>query len=134
MMKTKVSNNPIGIRALAATALLLGGALAVQAQTVTNPCPNRVIGWNLDNNGTLNPTDLAGVAPAINWNNSWPSDPRFALPDNTATSTTLDLGYGSFNSWSVGSHPGLDANGTANRELVNGYLNAGPAGWGPPTT
>lgn len=119
---------------VAATALLLCGALAVQAQTVTNPCPNRVISWNLDNNGTINPSDLAGVAPAINWNNSWPSNPRFALPDNTATATTLDLGYGSWNSWSVGGHPGLDANGTANRELVNGYLNAGPAGWNPSIT
>jgi autotransporter-associated beta strand protein len=134
MMKTRLSKLPMETPALAATALLLCGALAVSAQTITDPCPNRVISWNLDHNGTIASVDLAGVAPAINWNNSWPSNPLLALPDNTATPTTLDLGYGSFNTWSVGGHPGLDANGTANKELVNGYLNSGPAGWGPSTT
>ena len=33
-----------------------------------------------------------------------------------------------------GSHPGYDANGTANREILNGYLNSGPAAWSPWTT
>ena len=33
-----------------------------------------------------------------------------------------------------GSHPGQDANGSYNKELLNGYLNAGPAGWNPPIT
>lgn len=106
----------------------------VQAQTVTDPCPNRVISWNFDNNGTINPTDLAGLAPAVNWVNSWPANQTLALPDNSGTPTTLDLNYGSFGGWSVGGHPGLDANGTANRELINGYLNSGPAAWGPFTT
>lgn len=105
-----------------------------QAQTVTDPCPNRVISWNFDNNGTINPTDLAGLAPAVNWVNSWPANQTLALPDNTGAATTLDLNYGSFGGWSVGGHPGLDANGTANRELINGYLNSGPAAWGPWTT
>lgn len=120
------------------TALLLSlvaaGALAAQSQTVTDPCPNRVISWNFDNNGTINPTDLTGLAPATNWANSWPANPTLALPDNTGAATTLDLNYGSFNGWSVGGHPGLDANGTANRELLNGYLNSGPAAWGPWTS
>ena len=37
------------------------------AQTVTNPCPNRVISWNFDDWSTVNPGDLAGLAPAVNW-------------------------------------------------------------------
>jgi autotransporter-associated beta strand protein len=132
-MKTRLSNSLAGMSA-ALTALLICSPAPTPAQTITDPCPNRVISWNLDHNGTIASVDLAGVAPAINWNNSWPSNPRFALPDNSGTPTTLDLGYGSFNTWSVGGHPGLDANGTANRELINGYLNSGPAGWGPSTT
>ena len=114
--------------------LVAATALTASAQTVTNPCPNRVISWNFDNNGTINPTDLTGLAPATNWANSWPANPTLALPDNTGAATTLDLNYGSFNGWSVGGHPGLDANGTANRELLNGYLNSGPAAWGPWTS
>ncbi|HEX9047463.1 MAG TPA: hypothetical protein VF988_10590, partial [Verrucomicrobiae bacterium] len=48
---------------------------------------------------------------------------------------TLNLSYSSFNSWHVqGSHPGYDANGTANKEFLNGYLNSGPAAWSPWTT
>ena len=117
--------------ALVAAAATLSSA---PAQTITDPCPNRVISWNFDNNGTINPTDLAGLAPAVNWVNSWPANQTLALPDNTGTPTTLDLNYGSFGGWSVGGHPGLDANGTANRELINGYLNSGPAAWGPWTT
>jgi autotransporter-associated beta strand protein len=118
----------------AALSLLAATAITTQAQTITDPCPNRVISWNFDNNGTINPTDLAGLAPAVNWVNSWPANQTLALPDNTGAATTLDLNYGSFGGWSVGGHPGLDANGTANRELVNGYLNSGPAAWGPWTT
>lgn len=119
---------------LAALSLVATAALTGHSQTVTDPCPNRVISWNFDNNGTINPTDLAGLSPAVNWVNSWPANQTLALPDNTGTATTLDLNYGSFGGWSVGGHPGLDANGTANRELVNGYLNSGPAAWGPWTT
>lgn len=93
------------------------------------------VSWNLDSNGTLAPTNVAGVVPVANWNNSWPTNPTTNLVDDTGAATTLDLAYGSFGQWSViSSHPGMDANGTYNRELLNGYLNAGPAGWGPPVT
>lgn len=127
-MTTRLNQTLFALAVAAAT------LTTARAQTVTNPCPNRVISWNFDNNGTINPTDLAGLAPAVNWVNSWPANQTLALPDNTGTPTTLDLNYGSFGGWSVGGHPGLDANGTANRELVNGYLNSGPAAWGPWTT
>lgn len=122
------------LKITAALSLLAATAITASAQTVTNPCPNRVISWNLDNNSTINPGDLAGLAPATNWVDSWLNNVTTALPDNTGVATTMNLNYGSFNSWSVGGHPGLDANGTANREMLNGYLNSGPAAWGPWTT
>jgi hypothetical protein len=94
-----------------------------------------VISWNYDNNGTVTGADVAGIAPAANWNNSWPSNPLVDLMDDTGAATTLDLSYQSFNSYSIqGSHPGADLDGTYNKELLNGYLNSGPASWGPPTT
>ena len=110
-------------------------ALATQAQTVTNPCPNRVISWNLDDWSTINPTDLAGLAPATNWVDTFLNNITIGLPDNSGATTTLNLGRGSFNTWHVqGNHSGLDANGTANREMLNGFLNAGPAAWNPAVT
>ncbi len=105
------------------------------AQTVTNPCPNRVISWNFDDWSTVNPGDLAGLAPAVNWVDTYLNSITTSLPDNTGTATTLNLSWSSFNSYHVqGNHAGYDANGTANRELLNGFLNAGPAAWGPWTT
>ena len=94
-----------------------------------------VVSWNYDNNGTVTGTNVAGVVPVANWNNSWPSNPTTDLVDDSGAATTVDIVYQSFNSWSiVGSHPGVDLDGSYNRELLNGYLNAGPAGWGPPIT
>jgi hypothetical protein len=112
---------------LAGVALLAAAATSVSAQ---------VISWNLDNNGTIGgASQYAGVVLANNWNNSWPSNPTTDLMDNSGTATTLDLAYGSWGTWSIqGSHPGQDANGSYNKELLNGYLNAGPAGWNPPIT
>ncbi len=109
--------------------------LVTQAQTLTNPVPNLVISWNLDDWSTINPTDLAGLAPATNWVDTFLNDITTSLPDNTGAATTLNLSRGSYNTYHVqGNHAGLDANGTANRELLNGFLNAGPAAWGPPVT
>ena len=96
----------------------------------------QVVGWNLDDWGTVSGAgSYAGVVSANNWNNSWPGNPTSNLMDNSGTATTLDLAYSSFNTWHIqGSHPGADADGSFNRELLNGYLNAGPAAWGPPVT
>lgn len=106
---------------------LLSAASAVSAQNV--------ISWNLDNNGGVSGANVAGVVPAANWNNSWPSNPTSNLINNSGAATTLNLAYGSFNTWSIqGSHPGQDADGSYNKELLNGYLNSGPAAWGPSIT
>jgi hypothetical protein len=127
-MKNHLLRNVVG-------ASLLALAATCGAQTVTNPCPNRVISWNLDDYSTVNPTDLAGLAPATNWVDTWLNNVTTSLPDNTGTATTMNLSYSSYNTYQVeSSHPGYDANGTANREVLNGFLNAGPAAWSPWTT
>jgi hypothetical protein len=110
-------------------AAFLGASVVVQAQSV--------ISWNFDVNGTVSGSgDYAGVVSANNWNNSWPSNPTSNLIDNSGAATTLGLNYGPTSyAYSIqGSHPGADANGTFNKELLNGYLNDGPAGWNPPVT
>lgn len=110
-----------------AVALLAAAVTGAQAQ---------VISWNLDHWGGVSGTSqYAGVALANNWNNSWPSNPTTDLIDNSGAATTLDLAYVSFNTWSIqGSAPGQDADGSYNRNLINGYLNSGPAAWGPSIT
>jgi len=112
-------------------ALALAGAS--QAQTATNPCPNRVISWNLDAYGTVTPTDLAGLAPATNWVDTYLNSVTTDVPDNSGNPTTLDISWYSYGSYSIeNNHPGNDANGTANRELLNGFLNTGYATWEGP--
>lgn len=97
--------------------------------------PASVVSWNYDRNGTVSGANVAGVVPAANWNNSWPSNPTTDLIDASGAATTIDLAYTSFNDWNiVASHPGADLDGTYNKELLNGYLNSGPAGWNPPIT
>ncbi len=96
-----------------------------------------IIGWNYDRYGTVSGSRVAGVEPAANWNNTWPDNPVTNLIDETGVPTTLDITYSSYNTWTVNTpqaNPGQDADGSYNRELLNGYLNAGPAGWNPPVT
>jgi hypothetical protein len=129
--------------------LLLGiatsTALHLQAQ---------VISWSFDQYGFDNagggtgipvPNTSAGVVPAHNWNDSWSenfSTYAYGTPvtvnnlfDNSGTTTTASISYNSYNGYSiVGSHVGPDADGSYNREMLNGFLNAGPATWNPPAT
>jgi hypothetical protein len=57
------------------------------------------------------------------------------LLDNSGAATSLNIAYQAWGFWSIqSSTPGQDADTTYNRNLLNGYLNAGPAGWGPPVT
>ncbi len=93
------------------------------------------VSWNFDRFGTVGGAVVAGVVPVANWNNSWPNDPRTDLSDSLGTPTTLDIAYASYGTWSVqGTSPSLDADGTGNKRILNGYLNAGPAAWGPSIT
>jgi len=97
-----------------------------------------VISWNYDRYGSVNGSRVAGVSAAANWNNSWPSNPTTNLVDDAGAATSLDISYTSFNTWSIngnsGPNPGQDLDGSYNKELLNGYLNAGPAPWNPAIT
>jgi hypothetical protein len=54
------------------------------------------------------------------------NDPVTNLVDNNGAPTSVAITYNSYNTWSIhNSHPGADANGTYNKELLNGYLNSG---------
>jgi hypothetical protein len=102
--------------------------------------PAAIISWSVDQFGTVSTT--AGVVSAANWNNTLPSggSPYVGkvvsdLKDDTAVTTTLDISYGSWGAWRLqASHPGTDGDGSNNKEMLNGYLNAGPAGWNPSVT
>jgi hypothetical protein len=85
------------------------------------------VSWNYDRYGTI-PAGAAraGAEAATNWNNSWPDNLTVNLIDVNGFPTTVDIVYNSYGNYSIqGSHPGADANGAYNRELLNGYLNAG---------
>jgi alpha-galactosidase len=85
-----------------------------------------IISWNYDRYGTVSGSSVAGVAPVANWNNTDPDNPVTNLADHLGGTTTLDIAYSYHNQWSIqSSHPGADANGTYNREMLNGYLDSG---------
>lgn len=95
----------------------------------------QIVGWNYDRNGTVTGSAIAGIVPAANWNNSYPANPTTNLIDSAGLATTLDISYSSLNTWNIqGSSPAADNNGTSNKRLLNGYLNAGPAAWNPSVT
>jgi hypothetical protein len=73
---------------------------------------------------------IAGVVPVGNWTGTWngsfqnfgPTD----LIDSNGNPTTLDISGVGFGDYAISfSHPGQDTDGTWNKELINGYLNAG---------
>jgi hypothetical protein len=85
-----------------------------------------IVSWNYDRYGTLNPASVAGAVAVTNWNNSYPNDPVAELADNNGAPTSVAIAYNSYGTWSIqSSHPGTDANGTYNKELLNGFLNSG---------
>ena len=112
-------------------------ALALQAQ---------IISWNVDSYGTISGANMAGAVSAANWNDSWIENGNAinaygsptvinGLTDNSGAATSLNIAYQAWGFWSIqGSAPGQDTDGSYNRNLLNGYLNAGPAAWGPPVT
>lgn len=118
------------------SALVPGGETPDSGARVATPVgPPQIVGWNYDRFGTVGGSAIAGVVPAANWNNSWPDNPLSNLIDSSGLPTTLDISYSSYNTWSIqGSNPAADGDGTSNKRLLNGYLNAGPATWNPPTT
>ncbi|MCA9240729.1 MAG: PEP-CTERM sorting domain-containing protein [Planctomycetales bacterium] len=101
-----------------------------------------VISFNIDIAGTIggdgnvnasgqSPADaLAGVVSVGNWTGTWngsfqnfgPTD----LIDSDGNATTMDISsLAAFDFNIAGGHPGQDADGTWNKELINGYMNSG---------
>jgi len=96
-----------------------------------------VVSWNFDVYGDVFGERVAGIEPVANWNNSYPDNPTTNLIDDSGAATTVDISYSAVNYFWVNQPnlwPGQDADGTFNKHLLNGYLNAGYANWGPPQT
>ncbi len=116
-----------------------GGKLALGTSVLvivgwTGVSHGQVISWEEDVYGTVPSNGYAGVVSVDNWTDSYPANQTTNLPDNTGAATTLDLQEVSPQSltWAIQfAHPGQDADGTYNKEMLNGYLNGGPAEWNP---
>jgi hypothetical protein len=89
------------------------------------------------NNGGLPvPNTTAGVVPAINWNDAWnegvsgsSSATVNSLWDSSANNSGASITYSSADLWQIQqSNPAQDADGTYNKQLLNGYLDSGYAG------
>jgi hypothetical protein len=105
------------------------------ARSVTPLGTPKTVSWNYDRFGTVSGAAVAGVVPVANWNNTWPSNPVSNLIDSDGAPTTVDINYSSYNTWSIqGTTPAIDGDGTSNKRLLNGYLNAGNAAWSPSVT
>lgn len=110
----------------------------VSAVVIVSVCNADIVSWNYNRYGdayATQSTDVAGVLSASYWNDSWLDGRTTDLLANTGATTTIDISWSSFNSWSIQeSHPGTDDDGSYNKEVLNGYLNSGPADWNPWTT
>jgi hypothetical protein len=110
------------------TSILLAASLALAAGANAAT----VISYNWDYNGTITgSTQFAGVVSAANWNNSYTinpgANPQSGSPwsnliDNSGATTTMDISFNSPNQWPIQGSPGQDADGTYNRNLLNGYV------------
>src|ERR1035437_2345411 len=114
---------------LATTTIIGCSAASVSAQTIS---------WNFDGWGDISgPSQQAGVALAPYWNSTYLIDGNSGATENnllnsTGTATTMSVGSfvdNSRNGYQIQSAgPGVDANGTFSRSLLNGYLNNGSCG------
>ncbi len=131
--------------------LMIAAALST---TISFAIHAQVVSWSFNQYGFANatggsglpvPNTQAGVVPAYNWNDSWSENySAYAygnpvtvnnLYDNSGNATSMGISYNSYNGYHIqGSTPAQDANGTYNMQMLNGFLNAGPATWNPPVT
>lgn len=98
------------------------GMAAVAAQ-------DHIVSWNVNAFGDapVSGGAVAGQVPAGYWTDTWLNSNAVDLVDHAGRATTIDIkatsGAGTF--YILMAHPGRDADGTLNREILNGYLNAG---------
>ena len=112
---------------------------SVAAIGILSASAQSIISWN-DNNGAPGGNNIpasgtAGVAPAINWNNSNPGNGggMANLVDNTGTPTTAGFTVnGSWGPWGIALVTSPDNDGTYNEQLLAGYANTS-SGIGPET-
>ena len=120
------------ISSLFAKTLAMASYIGVAAATTQ---AQSVISVNIDNNSTVNPTaglnsHQAGVVLSPNWNDSYyQNNTPYShtgvtnLMDNLGATTTVSYTLGGTpQGWHIGNHPGQDADGSYNRELLNGYF------------
>lgn len=102
----------------------------------------QVISFNVDNNGTIGgdgagslPASpaLAGAMPGDFWTNDFPAYDYTDLRDSTGATTPMDVvPVAPFGTYPIQfSHPGVDSDGSWNKEMLNGYLNGGHAANNP---
>jgi autotransporter-associated beta strand protein len=141
--------------AACAAFILAATPSTTRAQVNLTPDPNLTISWDLNQDGfaaavggggTPVPDTTAGLVLATNWNDGWEenySDVSSSgvtvtgLFDITGAATAASLTYAGYNGYAANDYsqrPPQDANGTFNMQMLNGYLNAGPAAWSPPIT
>lgn len=103
--------------------------LAIVAAGITAQAQN-LISWNENNGGNVpDPSGLAGVVPALNWNNSTVG--MSLLDDSGASSGASFTIGGSWGVWGIAPiTPGPDGDGTYNRTMLDGYANTS-SGIGP---
>jgi hypothetical protein len=139
-MKT-CKSNPLG-RIAVVSLIALGAALTTQAQTIISWSED-VWGFSGTTGGAGGPVNVqAGVVLAGNWNDTWQANfnnvnssgvTMTGLYDNAGAATTASVTYAAFNGAAhIWGPVGLDADGSNNKQMLNGYLNAGPSAWGPP--
>lgn len=133
--------------------ILVAAPSTTRAQVNLTPDPNLTISWDLDQDGFANseqnsglpvPDTDAGLVLATNWNDGWAENSSdvsssgvtvTGLFDITGAATTANLTYAGYNGYAANDYserPPQDANGTYSMQMLNGYLNAGPAAWDPP--
>ena len=132
---------------------IVRGSLDAQAGSIvrvgTTP-EEGVISFNVERYGTIprTATATAGVVDAPYWNDGWGNytlaDSGYNgatasnLWDDSGVASTIDASFVTYNTWTtetpaIDSDPGVDGDGTHNKRLLYGYMNAGEATWGPPT-
>jgi hypothetical protein len=125
--------------------LAMAGFIGVAAATTQ---AQSTISWSYDawgftqatgnNGGQPVPNTTAGVVPAINWNDSWnengtawpnPAVTVNNLWDSAGNNSGASLTYSAADIWRLQTpNPAQDADGTYNKDLLNGYLDSGSAG------
>jgi hypothetical protein len=141
-MKSQQANTFNYRRQLATTsAVLLGMALSASAQNIISWSED-VWGFSGTTGGAGGPVNVkAGVVLTGNWNDTWQANWNNVsasgvtingLYDNSGAATSCSITYAAFNSAAhIWGSVSLDADGSNNKQMMNGYLNAGPASWNP---